>query len=81
MLYLIYSGLLSSVVVFNKKIVIMTFKCFRFYYPINTNVGTSKYQSNRNIYDNVYFNWQNVILTHHANVHGGSSDLLAKLLD
>ena len=26
-------------------------------------------------------NWQTVILTHHANVHGGSSDLLAKLLD
>ena len=31
---------------------------------------------------NVYIvNWQNVILRHHANVHGGSSDLLAKLLD
>ena len=27
------------------------------------------------------FNWQNVILGHHANVHGGSSDLLAKPLD
>ena len=26
-------------------------------------------------------NWQNVILRHHANVHGGSSDLLAKPLD
>ena len=26
-------------------------------------------------------NWQNVILTHHAYVHGGLSDLLAKLLD
>ena len=26
-------------------------------------------------------NWQNVILRHHANVHGGSSDLLAKSLD
>ena len=26
-------------------------------------------------------NWQNVILRHHANVHGGSSDLLAKLFD
>ena len=25
-------------------------------------------------------NWQNVILRHHANVHGGASDLLAKLL-
>ena len=26
-------------------------------------------------------NWQNVILRHHTNVHGGSSDLLAKVLD
>ena len=26
-------------------------------------------------------NWQNVILRHHANVHDGSSDLRAKLLD
>ena len=26
-------------------------------------------------------NWQNVILRHHANVHGGSSDLHAKPLD
>ena len=26
-------------------------------------------------------NWQNVILRHHANVHDGSSDLLAKPLD
>ena len=26
-------------------------------------------------------NWQNVILRHYTNVHGGSSDLLAKPLD
>ena len=29
----------------------------------------------------IMVNWQNVILRHHANVHGGSSDLLAKPLD
>ena len=34
------------------------------------------------IYMTMYIvNWQNVTLTYHANVHGGSSDLLAKLLD
>ena len=34
------------------------------------------------IYMTMYIvNCQNVILRHHANVHGGSSDLLAKLLD
>ena len=34
------------------------------------------------IYMTMYIvNWQNVILRHHANVHGGSSDLLAKPLD
>ena len=26
-------------------------------------------------------NWQNVLGTHHASAHGGSSDLIVKMLD
>ena len=26
-------------------------------------------------------NWQNVLGTHHASAHGGSSDLIANMLD
>ena len=29
----------------------------------------------------LYLNWQNVLETHHASAHGGSSDLIVKMLD
>ena len=29
----------------------------------------------------LYLNWQNVLGTHHASAHGGSSDLIVKMLD
>ena len=33
------------------------------------------------LYLYLYFNWQNVLGTHHASAHGGSSDLIVKMLD
>ena len=33
------------------------------------------------IYLYLYLNWQNVLGTHHASAHGGSSDLIVKMLD
>ena len=33
------------------------------------------------LYLYLYLNWQNVLGTHHASAHGGSSDLIVKMLD
>ena len=59
----------------------MTFKCFNLYYQIHTNVGTSNIKRIAITMIMYIVSWKNVILTHHANVYGGLSDLLAKLLD
>ena len=42
----------------------------------------SNFQTFLSFYECSYIcNWQNVLGTHHASAHGGSSDLIVKMLD
>ena len=43
--------------------------------------GTSPCFDSYHLYLYLYLNWQNVLGTHHASAHGGSSDLIVKMLD
>ena len=44
-------------------------------------VATAILPINKLLYLYLYLNWQNVLGTHHASAHGGSSDLIVKMLD